>query len=230
MPTRIVGISQPSDSSDNTEVTRLERQCDVRRGGCGAWGNWVSHFATFPEALVEPCIKAGTSERGACRFCGAPWERVVSTREKSNAGWDAREGAHAECSCPEESTAEQLALLRKQAREEAGRYVNEVRTIGWRPTCRCIGQHGKTRPCVVLDPFAGSGTVGLVARRYLRDVVLIELNADYVRMAQWRMEQDMPLFAPCPAILRPDAVRSISAGGSNERDRTTSKHRKHANL
>lgn len=25
-----------------------------------------AHFATFPPALVEPCIKAGTSERGVC--------------------------------------------------------------------------------------------------------------------------------------------------------------------
>ena len=36
-----------------------------------------AHFATFPEALVEPCIKAGTSERGCCSVCGAPWVRVV---------------------------------------------------------------------------------------------------------------------------------------------------------
>ena len=33
-----------------------------------------AHFATFPPALVEPCIKAGTSERGVCAECGAPWE------------------------------------------------------------------------------------------------------------------------------------------------------------
>ena len=34
-----------------------------------------AHFATFPTALVEPCIKAGTSERGVCPECGAPWLR-----------------------------------------------------------------------------------------------------------------------------------------------------------
>ena len=34
-----------------------------------------SHFATFPEAIVERCIKAGTSERGCCAICEAPWER-----------------------------------------------------------------------------------------------------------------------------------------------------------
>ena len=31
-----------------------------------------AHFATFPPALVEPCIKAGTSEAGCCKECGAP--------------------------------------------------------------------------------------------------------------------------------------------------------------
>jgi len=36
-----------------------------------------AHFATFPELLVEPMVKAGTSERGNCPKCGAPWERIV---------------------------------------------------------------------------------------------------------------------------------------------------------
>ena len=34
-----------------------------------------SHFATYPTALVERCIKAGTSARGCCAACGAPWAR-----------------------------------------------------------------------------------------------------------------------------------------------------------
>src|SRR4030095_13161145 len=36
-----------------------------------------AHFAPFPPALVERCIKAGTSERGCCAACAAPWVRVV---------------------------------------------------------------------------------------------------------------------------------------------------------
>lgn len=36
-----------------------------------------AHFATFPEELARRCIAAGTSERGCCRVCGAPWRRVV---------------------------------------------------------------------------------------------------------------------------------------------------------
>ena len=31
-----------------------------------------AHFATFPPALVEPCIQAGTSEKGCCEQCGKP--------------------------------------------------------------------------------------------------------------------------------------------------------------
>jgi hypothetical protein len=37
----------------------------------------AAHFATFPEALPRKAILAGTSERGVCPQCGAPWTRVV---------------------------------------------------------------------------------------------------------------------------------------------------------
>lgn len=46
----------------------------------------------------------------------------------------------------------------------------------------------------VLDPFAGSGTTGVVVMRYGRDFVGIELNADYAAMARRRIEDDAPLF------------------------------------
>src|ERR1700686_1598150 len=36
-----------------------------------------AHFATFPEELPRRCIKAATSERGACLQCGTPWVRVT---------------------------------------------------------------------------------------------------------------------------------------------------------
>lgn len=65
-----------------------------------------AHFATFPEALVKPCILAG---------------------------------------CPEGGT--------------------------------------------VLDPFAGSGTVGVVAQKAGRSAILIEQSAEYVEMMQKRLAQ-----------------------------------------
>jgi DNA modification methylase len=38
-----------------------------------------AHFATWPEALVRRMILAGTSERGCCPECGAPWVRETET-------------------------------------------------------------------------------------------------------------------------------------------------------
>lgn len=66
-----------------------------------------AHFATFPEALVEPCVKAG---------------------------------------CPEGGT--------------------------------------------VLDPFAGTGTVGVVANRLSRRATLIDLNPDYLDQLRTRNQQE----------------------------------------
>ena len=47
---------------------------------------------------------------------------------------------------------------------------------------------------VVLDPFGGAGTTGLVADRLQRSAVLIELNAEYQGIAQRRIAGDSPLF------------------------------------
>lgn len=48
---------------------------------------------------------------------------------------------------------------------------------------------------VVLDPFGGSGTTGLVADRLGRDAILIELNPEYAEMARKRIEADGTLFS-----------------------------------
>jgi DNA modification methylase len=74
-----------------------------------------AHFATFPKALVEPCIKAGTPPGG-----------------------------------------------------------------------------------LVLDPFAGAGTTGLVALRLGRRFLGIELSEKYVEMARGRIVDDAPLFNTQP--------------------------------
>lgn len=46
----------------------------------------------------------------------------------------------------------------------------------------------------VLDPFNGAGTTGLVATRFGRHYVDIELNPEYVAMAENRITGDAPLF------------------------------------
>ena len=46
----------------------------------------------------------------------------------------------------------------------------------------------------VLDPFGGSGTVGLVAERLQRNAILIEIKSEYVDMAYHRIRADAPLL------------------------------------
>ena len=41
---------------------------------------------------------------------------------------------------------------------------------------------------IVLDPFFGSGTTGLVAKQNERNFVGIELNKDYIEIAKRRLE------------------------------------------
>ena len=47
---------------------------------------------------------------------------------------------------------------------------------------------------VVLDPFGGSGTTGVVAEKLGRDYILIELNPNYIEMADNRTWNVAPLF------------------------------------
>ncbi|MFB3910460.1 MAG: site-specific DNA-methyltransferase [Candidatus Eisenbacteria bacterium] len=48
---------------------------------------------------------------------------------------------------------------------------------------------------MVLDPFGGAGTTGLVADRLQRNATLIELNPEYAAMARARIAADAPLLS-----------------------------------
>jgi len=124
-----------------------------------------SHFAVFPEDLVEPCIKAGTSEKGVCPVCGKPWERVIE-RTSSTRTRKAGEGQDTD--------------IDRQGR--AGEL--NTKTLGWRSSCVCGVE---PVPAVVLDPFIGSGTVGVVAKKLCRNFVGVELKPEYVEMATERI-------------------------------------------
>lgn len=142
-----------------------------------------AHFATFPEELPRRAIIAGTSEKGACLQCGAPWRRVCSRTVHFESG-SGKAG---------NPPAGKHGMDWEQA--QSGDYdirmgpVMEAKTIGWQPTCLCRGQHGKTRPCLVLEPFGGSGTTGRVAVELNRSAVLLDIaygNSVYGQLAKGR--------------------------------------------
>lgn len=132
-----------------------------------------AHFATFPEALVEPCIKAGTSERGACPKCGAPWRRVVELERSDVPRYNSKNAGRRDCNYGDSDS----TTLR------ARKIV--VRGGDWQPSCTCGTE--ETVPCIVLDPFGGSGTVAKVARDLGRSSISCELNPEYVKIAKKRL-------------------------------------------
>ncbi|MGA7861358.1 MAG: DNA methyltransferase [Thermoplasmata archaeon] len=61
-------------------------------------------------------------------------------------------------------------------------------TTGWIP--RCSHPADDPVPCLILDPFGGSGTTAYVARSLGRRSILIELNPAYVALARRRSGAD----------------------------------------
>lgn len=141
-----------------------------------------AHFATFPELLVEPCILAGTSERGCCYKCGTPYRRqVVSERVPTRPGRDTKvEGTTSDVS----------------GNRDPERHVTTKHTVGWDQMCECEGHMDAgftihptdTEPCTVLDPFCGSGTTLTVAEHHGRKGIGIELNPEYAHLAIERIK------------------------------------------
>lgn len=140
-----------------------------------------AHFATFPPALIEPCILAGTSEKGCCSKCGAPWVRQLERINQS-----------ASIAGPKTQAKQKQGLVTAFSGYADGSTAPLLRTIGWAPSCRC---DAGVVPAVVLDPFGGAGTTGLVADRLQRNAILIELNPTYAELARKRISGDAPLFA-----------------------------------
>jgi len=131
-----------------------------------------AHFATFPPELPKICILAGTSERGCCPACGAPHERIMH-REGGTTGKDWH--------------GDQAQKAENIARGPNGQDYRK-RTTGWRQTCACPA--AAPVPALVLDPFSGSGTTGVVALQHGRRYVGIELNPEYADMSQRRIRRE----------------------------------------
>ena len=151
-----------------------------------------AHFATFPTEIPRRCIKAGTSEKGCCAACGAPWRRVVEQER----GGPTRRGDRIEAGGRMVPAVAFMgggnATGRVPGSDTRGMPSLTSVTTGWEPSCAC---GAAVVPCVVLDPFAGSGTTGEVADELGRDSILIELNPEYAAMAERRIKGACPMFA-----------------------------------
>ena len=124
-----------------------------------------AHFATFPPSLVERPLLATCPEL-ICDTCDAPFKRVSRARREE----------HSRGRRPQRSEPRVLRYRRN---------YTVIRERGpLLPGCKC---GTSARPGVVLDPFFGAGTVGLVAEQHRRDWVGIEINPTYAAIAKQRI-------------------------------------------
>lgn len=146
-------------------------------------GGWAPTCSCLP----NPCPK-----------CGKPWENksvgvVVSAMNVRVR--DAKRGALAQKSGlggeVADATDEEIGAYDDK---EANKVVDKV--VSW-PACSC---GAAPLPAVVLDPFAGSGTVLKVARELGRRSIGIELNPFYCDIARRRAGQFADLLAYTPAL------------------------------
>jgi DNA modification methylase len=138
------------------------------------------HFAIFPEKLIEPMILAGCPKE-VCKKCGKPRERII----KRNVGYQASPDV--------DERRLKGEILKSGEKPTTSRPISEFlkqalsitrETIGW-TSCNC---NAGFEPGIVLDPFMGSGTVGVVAKRLGRNFIGIELNPEYVKIAEERIK------------------------------------------
>jgi DNA modification methylase len=143
-----------------------------------------AHFATFPEDLIEPCILAGTSEKGNCNKCGVPWIRVLE-KEKI----ERNESYKGKMEEMDENYGHKRIQKGVVAGREAGLPHDSPfplsKTIGWQAQCNCDVE---SEPAIVYDPFMGAGTVAKVSLRAGRKFIGSEINGEYIKIADKRLK------------------------------------------
>jgi DNA modification methylase len=191
---KMIGTGRESGYSSHEQRMNGHRSHIEIPGGRNVRSVWTitpkpfkgAHFATFPPALVERCVKAGTSERGCCPHCGKPWKRVVEptaeykkmiVAQRGAGDWFPRSGGY------RDSTEGNKSNTRRNGSTST---CAAYQTLGFRQSCSCPA--AEPVPCVVLDPFIGSGTTAAVAKSLGRDCIGIDLQPKYLTMARARIK------------------------------------------
>lgn len=134
----------------------------------------AAHFATFPEKLIIPMIKAGCPKE-ICNKCGKARVRITKPTEEyaKNLGksWHDNDP--------------NKAISKGQRKDDTRghRTTANYQTLGW-TDCGC---DANWRPGITLDPFMGAGTTAVVAKKLGRNYIGIELNPEYIKIAEKRI-------------------------------------------
>lgn len=139
----------------------------------------IKHAAMYPEELISVPIEACTPEF-ICTKCGKPREKIFKYGEViSKGGSDTGKMAQ-----------NKEAYAGAETKTKAMEHREKIFT-GDYTDCGCDAPF---RSGVVLDPFMGTGTTGLVARKLGRDFIGFELSPENVKICN-RINDTLGLFA-----------------------------------
>lgn len=139
-----------------------------------------AHFAVFPERLVRPFIEAGCPSE-VCIKCGRPKLQFFTYTGKF---YDHATGEYVES----HDRKKKRKIMDATGASDLSVFNTEVikeKVSKWLPSCKCNAGFG---PGTVLDPFAGSGTVGVVAKEQGKNAILIEVSPEYLEIIKNRLE------------------------------------------
>ncbi len=184
MGNKKVGYSGGKNIKDGYEISKSQNPIEVRNSvfnkglqeGRNKRTVWTinpkpfkeAHFAVYPEELCETPIKSGCPEF-VCVKCGKAKvleiesEKIGGTPYYPQHKWQKEKG------------------VGPRPRD----YIAKKEIKGYKPTCNCNA--GFTSG-IVIDPFFGAGTTGLVALKQNKKFVGIELNPEYIEIAKKRLK------------------------------------------
>lgn len=128
--------------------------------------------------------------------CRAPWVRVVEKDRQPTR--------------PANDTKVAGTDSAEHGNRDPERHVTATKTIGWQPGCECA-ESGEPVPCIAMDIFSGTATVGAVAVGLGRSYIGLELSVDYAHLGRQRLSKGVAIPS---AAAKPKPVKSSKGQAS----------------
>tara|TARA_Y100000592_G_C5397616_1_gene281452 strand:+ start:55 stop:885 length:831 start_codon:yes stop_codon:yes gene_type:complete len=203
---------------DGTLWINLGDSYNTTQAGNKTWGDGVGANKHYQMGVIPKKRKVEKNLKPK-DLVGIPWKVAFALQED---GWYLRQDIiwHKPNPMPESvkdrctKAHEYIFLLSKSKNyyfDKKSIYENKNKRSVWTITTKPYKEaHFATyppdliEPCIlagcpengnILDPFGGAGTTGLVADRLNRNATIIELNKEYIKIADKRIKNDAPLFA-----------------------------------
>lgn len=175
----------PVRKAYQTDVTSKDGYSVVGKNPGDVWdvnvkGTPGDHQAPYPPELLERPIQAGCPPK-VCKKCGTPYEREIDAR-KVDAGYTKEELDEWQ----DDTGILNPSRLGLDSKSDDDK-VYRAKFLGWEKKCDC--ETDEIVSGIVIDPFMGSGTTGVVAKKNDRRWIGIDLNQDYVDFAEERIER-----------------------------------------